>query len=134
MSDGDNQQLESIKKAADLISSDAMTLETNMNDTMGLSPKYWMDIKTYDPVSEAKALDIPILVLQGARDYQVTASEFEKWQAELGTDGEYKLYDDLNHLFMTGEGMSKPEEYTAAGNVSEQVIIDIANWVKENSK
>jgi hypothetical protein len=134
MSDSDKQQLESIKKAADLISSDELTLETNMNETMGLSPKYWMDIKTYDPVSEAKALNIPVLVLQGARDYQVTASEFEKWQAELGSEGEYKLYEDLNHLFMTGEGMSKPEEYTAAGNVSEQVIIDIANWIKANLK
>ncbi len=134
MSDSDNEQLQSVKKAADLITSDAMTLETDMSETMGLPPKYWMAIKSYNPVDEAKMLNIPILVMQGARDYQVTVSEFEKWQAQLGELGEYKLYDDLNHLFMTGKGMSKPEDYTTAGNVSEQVIVDIADWIKKNSK
>ncbi len=132
--EADQKQLDSIKKAADLISSDEMTLETDMNTTMGLAPKYWMDIKDYNPVTVAATLNIPILVLQGARDYQVTESEFELWKSGLGDKAEYKLYDDLNHLFMTGEGMSKPEEYTSAGNVSKNVIDDIANWVKANLK
>lgn len=134
LNDTDKQQIESIKKAADLISSDKMTLETNMNDTMGLSPKYWMDIKDYNPVDEAKSLDVPILVLQGARDYQVTVDEFETWKSGLGDAGEYILYDDLNHLFMTGEGMSKPEEYTSAGNVDTKVMDDIASFIMGNKR
>jgi len=134
LSDSDKQQLETIRTSADLISSDSMTLETDMNETMGLPPKYWMDIKAYDPVAEAKTLGIPILVLQGGRDYQVTVSEFEKWQSLLGSAGDYKIYDDLNHLFMTGVGMSKPEEYTEAGKVSNQVILDIADWIKSHLK
>ncbi len=134
MSDSDNQQLDSIKKASDLISSNTMTLETDMSLTMGLPAKYWMDINNYNPIDVAKTLNIPILVLQGARDYQVKVSEFEKWKSQLGGLGDYILYDDLNHLFMTGEGLSKPEEYTVAGNLSEQVIVDISSWIKKNLK
>lgn len=130
--EADQKQLDSIKVSADLISSEEMTLDTDMNKTMGLAPKYWMDIKDYNPIAIASELNIPILVLQGARDYQVTESEFELWKTGLGDKAEYKLYDDLNHLFITGEGMSKPEEYTAAGNVSEDVIVDIATWIKAN--
>lgn len=134
LNDSDNQQIENIKKASDLISSDKMTLETDLNETMGLSPKYWMDLKSYNPVDVAKSLDVPVLVLQGARDYQVTIEEFELWKSGLGDAAEYILYDDLNHLFMTGEGLSKPEEYTAAGNVDEDVMEDIASFIMKNKR
>src|SRR6202041_3132930 len=33
---------------------------------------YWLDLRGYDPVKTASQLKIPILVLQGGRDYQVT--------------------------------------------------------------
>ncbi|GAB6107037.1 alpha/beta fold hydrolase [Fusibacter bizertensis] len=134
ISESDQKQLDSIKAAADLISSDKMTLDTDMNDTLGLAPKYWMDIRDYNPITVASSLNKPILVLQGARDYQVTESEFELWKSGLGDKATYKLYDDLNHLFMTGEGMSTPNEYSSAGNVSQNVIEDIGAWIKANLK
>ncbi|MCA0385096.1 MAG: alpha/beta fold hydrolase [Firmicutes bacterium] len=129
LSDSDKSQLDTIKKAADLISSDKLSLETSPNDTMGLPAKYWMDIRDYNPADLAKSLDIPLLILQGARDYQVSVDEFELWKKGLGDDATFKLYEDLNHLFMTGEGMSKPEEYTKAGSFDQTVIEDIANWI-----
>jgi len=134
LDDNDQKQIESIENASNLISSDEMTLDTDMNLTMGLSPKYWMDIKDYNPVELAATLNIPILVLQGSRDYQVTVDEFKLWQEGLGDKADYKEYSDLNHLFMTGEGMSKPEEYTVAAHVSSEMINDLADWVLTNSK
>lgn len=133
-SDKDKTQLDTIKKAIDLINSDKFTLNTDPNDILGLTPKYMMDLKDYNPIDIAKSLSRPILVLQGARDYQVTIDEFEKWSSGLGELAEYKLYDDLNHLFMKGEGPSVPAEYTKAGKVSEEMIVDLASWVLSNVK
>ena len=42
---------------------------------LGASLSYWEDLSTYDPVSTAKNLTIPLLILQGERDYQVSYIE-----------------------------------------------------------
>lgn len=44
--------------------------------------------------------------------------------------GSFKLYPALNHLFISGTGRSTPSEYAQAGHVDEQVIADIAAWIK----
>jgi hypothetical protein len=40
-------------------------------------------------------------------------------------------YPKLNHLFMSGEGISDPKEYLTKGNVDAAVIEDIYNFVKK---
>jgi fermentation-respiration switch protein FrsA (DUF1100 family) len=73
-----------------------------------------------------------MLILQGGRDYQVLAEkDFTGWQAALQgrSNVVFKLYPDLNHLFITGEGFSTPDEYSLPGHVSQQVIADIASWI-----
>jgi hypothetical protein len=42
---------------------------------------------------------------------------------------DYKYYQNLNHLFFEGEGMSKPAEYQIEGHVAEYVITDIYEWI-----
>jgi dienelactone hydrolase len=76
----------------------------------------------------------PVLVLQGGRDYQVPTSEFEAWKAALTSHKQvtFQLYHQLNHIFMAGEGVCLPAEYTESGNVSKLFILDIAAWVKAN--
>ena len=71
---------------------------------------YFLDLRGYDPPAVAAKFKIRILVLQGARDYQVTNEDFELWKKGLAGHGNvtFKLYPDLNHLFETGEGKSKP--------------------------
>jgi uncharacterized protein len=92
---------------------------------------YWLDLRGYDSVKTAAKLKIPILILQGGRDYQVTPSNFEAWGAALGKRGNVtlKIYPGLNHLFMPGTGRSTPAEYEQPGHVSEEVIDTIATWV-----
>ena len=72
-----------------------------------------------------------MLILQGGRDYQVTAEEFAKWKATLGArrDVTFHSYPLLNHLFIAGTGPGRPAEYQVAGHVDEPVIRDIAAWV-----
>ncbi len=96
-------------------------------------PSYWLDLQGYDPVALAASLPQPILLLQGGRDYQVTvADDLPLWRAGLADhpDTTFKVYPDLNHIYVTGTGMATPAEYAQPGNVAPEVIDDIAAWVK----
>lgn len=94
---------------------------------------YWADLKKYDPVLTLANLQIPAIILQGERDYQVTLKDFEGW-SKLASDERIslKIYSKLNHLFMEGEGKSDPQEYYKEGHIPEYVIKDIAEWILSN--
>jgi len=100
---------------------------------LGAAKAYWADLLAYDPVAAAKALTMPMLILQGERDYQVTMEDFVAWRAGLAARGgvTFKSYSSLNHLFIAGTGKSNPSEYDSPGNVSSEVIRDVAAWIKE---
>ena len=92
---------------------------------------YWLDLRGYHPVETAELLKIPILVMQGGRDYQVPETNFEDWKAALTTHKNVtlRLYPDLNHMFVTGTGPSTPQEYEKVGHVDEAVVSDVATWI-----
>ncbi len=97
----------------------------------GAPASYWIDLKGYDGPALARSLEQPLLVLQGGRDYQVTAADFAAWKAALAKRprAALKEYPALNHLFMKGEGKSNPSEYQVASHVDEEVVKDIAAWI-----
>jgi dienelactone hydrolase len=92
---------------------------------------YWLDLRNYNPVKTAEKLKIPILILQGGRDYQVTPANYEDWQAGLGkrSNVTLKLYPEANHLFINGTGPGSPKDYDLPGHVSPDVIETIATWL-----
>ena len=93
------------------------------------SAEFWRAVAEYDPVATATELDRSAYALQGGRDYQVSPTEdFPAWRDALGED-HAKLYDDLNHLFIAGEGDPNPNEYFEPGNVAEPVVADLAGWL-----
>ena len=75
-----------------------------------------------------------MLILQGERDFQVTMKDFGLWKSELQArrNVRFLTYPKLNHLFIAGEGKSRPDEYQQPGHVDEQVVADIANWILQN--
>jgi fermentation-respiration switch protein FrsA (DUF1100 family) len=100
----------------------------------GAPAAYWLDLQGYDPAAVAAKLPQPLLILQGGRDYQVSPQDdFQGWKTGLAQKSNvaFKLYDDLNHLFMTGQGKSTPAEYETPGHVDGAVISDIAAWIKQ---
>jgi uncharacterized protein len=106
--------------------------DTNSSTILiGAPPAYWLDLRAHDPVAEATTLKQPLLILQGGRDYQVTAAQFDDWKKALegSTKVTFKLYQELNHLFITGKGKSSPSEYEKGGFVAEEVVSDIAQWM-----
>ena len=98
---------------------------------------YFLDLRTYDPAKTAAGLKVPILILQGGRDYQVTAADFDIWKKELVNDPRvtFKFYPTYTHLFNPGAGSGppSPQDYDVPSNVSEDVITDIAKWIKANA-
>ena len=99
----------------------------------GLPAAYWVDLKGYDPAAAAKSLGIPMLILQGERDYQVTMTDFGRWKSAVSgaKNVVMKSYPSLNHLFVTGEGKSLPAEYNKPGHVAPAVIEDIAAFIRK---
>lgn len=98
----------------------------------GLPASYWVDLKGYNPAVEAKKLALPMLILQGERDYQVPMGDFGMWKTAMagGKGVTLKSYPALNHLFVAGEGKSTPAEYNKPGHVAPTVIDEIAGFVK----
>jgi len=127
----EKQQLDAIKQQAALIKSKDLRLSSN--PVLGLQAAYWLDLRGYDPAKEAAKIERPILILQGERDYQVTMEDFRRWKTALNDQDnvQYRLYPDLNHLFIIGEGKSTPAEYEKPGHVSETVIKDLVRWLSD---
>ena len=45
-----------------------------------------------------------------------------------------KSYPPLNHFFIAGSGPSSPAEYLKPGNVAEDVVRDIAEWITKTKR
>jgi len=102
---------------------------------LGVPAPYWIDINHYNQVKTAEALTLPIFILQGERDYQVTMDDYNLWKDKLHKKKNVTLksYPKLNHLFMEGEGKkSTPAEYDKQSHVPMYVIDDIATWLNKN--
>lgn len=97
----------------------------------GAPPAYWLDLRGYDPVAVARGLHVPLFITRGERDYQVTAADDSGWKTLAGRpQTTFRIYPGLNHLFLAGTGPSVPQEYQRAGHVAEEVIRDIASWIR----
>jgi pimeloyl-ACP methyl ester carboxylesterase len=104
---------------------------------LGVRRGYWQELEEVDPVAAARSLTIPILILQGGRDYQSTMEDFRIWEEAL-SDKEgvtLKPYASLNHLFAPGEGMATPAEYSSqVKHVAPEVITDLVEWILRNNQ
>ncbi|MBC7320884.1 DUF3887 domain-containing protein [bacterium] len=128
ISEEEKKQIEDIERQINLIRSGK--IEKN-EFILGAPCSYWLDLMNYKPLEILKSIDIPALILHGDRDFQVPIEDFYLWKEELKDKNQisFKLYKGLNHLFIFGEGKSTMEEYYKPGNVSQEVIEDIATWI-----
>ena len=123
------RRIEAIKREA------ARAMAAKANDAgpkiLGVPPAYWADLNAYDPAAAAAQLSLPLLILQGGRDYQVTAEDLQRFKTALAGRPNVTIreFPRLNHLFMSGDGKSRPEEYRKAGHVDAEVIEVLAGFV-----
>jgi dienelactone hydrolase len=125
--------IEAMAEKARLVDSPELTPSTPSSDLpFGAPAPYWLDLRGYDPVATASAIDLPMLILQGGRDYQATVTEdLAGWKAGLEErpDVTFRIFPADNHFFLPGSGPSSPAEYGPGQHVDPEVVADIANWI-----
>ncbi|MCR6662393.1 MAG: alpha/beta fold hydrolase [Luteimonas sp.] len=101
---------------------------------LGQSTTYWRSIEAVDPVGEAKSLAIPLLLLHGHRDIQVTDDDWRGWRDAFADDPRARLksYPALSHLGIAGTGPGSLVDYQTAGRVDAALIRDIVEWIGQH--
>ena len=126
------QQLEQLQKDAEAI----MALTGDGGNTyQGIPASYWYSLSQAGGNHYLDKLTCPMLILQGDADFQIYPDrDYTLWQEKLaGRDNvTCKLYPGLNHLFMTSSGVRSIADYYNPGHVAQEVIDDIASWIKAN--
>jgi pimeloyl-ACP methyl ester carboxylesterase len=104
---------------------------------MGASARYWRDLMGRNVPAALASLRIPVLVLQGGKDIQVTKADYDLVQQALAAkppdQQECHWFPQLNHLFIAVEGQSTGAEYGRAGHVSSQVTELLAAWIRKQT-
>ncbi len=105
---------------------------TSASQLLGLPATYWEYLLHEDQIKTTLSLSIPVLILQGDKDFQVGPKDFEIWKEALvkNNNVSFMLFPGLYHLFMPGQGTFT--DYQTASNVSENVINVIAGWVNHH--
>ena len=105
--------------------------------TFPVSMSYFTDDYESKPVEVASGLELPMLFMQGAKDWQVPPQDLDRWKEGLkGSRAEgrasFRLYDDIGHLFIAFKNEEKGAfQYDEPGHVAEPIIIDIVQWIEQ---
>ncbi len=127
--------VEAARRLKSAVESAALKRDDDVPTPFGTSipGAYFLDVRGYQPARVAAQLRIPMLVLQGERDYQVTVDgDYSGWKEALGRDkrATLRVLPSLNHLFMSGDGPPSPTDYEKPGHVDAGVVEAIAAFVK----
>ena len=135
MTDQQKADLESLKVKVDRVKELKISDNIPPEDLpLGIPLAYWVDLNNNRTSDAVKNLIIPVLVLQGERDYQVSSTkDFEGWKTALKMNekASFKLFPYLNHLFIASKSKSTPQEYAVEGHVDGDVINVITEWIEE---
>tara|TARA_B100001765_G_scaffold212162_1_gene175765 strand:+ start:715 stop:1641 length:927 start_codon:yes stop_codon:yes gene_type:complete len=90
----------------------------------------WMQ---YDPASELKKLEMPILIVNGTKDIQVLESEAELLQAAV-PEAKLVLIENMNHVLkeITGDRLENSKSYNEPQRpVIPQLITVLSEFIKK---
>jgi len=97
----------------------------------GGKPKYWLMDRNYKVLEEAKTLTLPIILLQGGRDYNVTKKDYDLWVNAMAGKNNFRTFwfENLDHSFFEGRGKGKPEDVDLPNHASKSITNKIAEFV-----
>ena len=102
----------------------------------GTTLYYFKEMGEHSAADYLEKLEKPILIMQGEKDFQATVEkDFEAYKQLLlyKSNITFRLYENLNHAFVPsvyGNIMKAKQEYNNEQHIGEDVIADIANWIK----
>jgi uncharacterized protein len=127
------QAVQPIAKEKKLLAAASPGQVAPQGDFEGQPQGYWVSWSRVDPVADAKALSMPMLIVQGGSDFQVSPTrDFARWKQVLAGRPQvaFHLYPGLSHLFMPAGKTGTLVDYGTPGHVDAQVLGDIAAWIK----
>lgn len=130
------QMLGELTRQATTVDDENLSESTPTSDLPFAVPAaYWLDLRAHEPLSIATRLELPMLFLQGGRDYQVTTEDLRAWQSALASRPNVRtcVYPDCDHYFFTGTQISTPAGYREPHHVDAQVINDVADWITQTA-
>lgn len=101
----------------------------------GTTLYYFKEMGEHPASDYLLAIEKPILILQGEKDFQVTADkDFAAYKQLLTGKNNvtFRLCENLSHAFVPsvyGNIMKAKQEYNVEKHISEIVIGEIANWI-----
>jgi alpha-beta hydrolase superfamily lysophospholipase len=112
-----------------------LALVSQRVDLMAQSSPWTRWFAAYDPLPTARRVRVPVLILQGALDRQVSAGQADTLAAAFREGGNrdvtVKVYPGLNHLFLHTDGDGSPTEYPTLKDTTLPQVVqnDIATWL-----
>ena len=103
----------------------------------GVTMYYFKEMESFRADEYLKNCEKPVLIMQGDKDFQCKAEiDFAAYKKLLeGKENvTFHLYENLNHCFVPsvyGVISKAQQEYNKEQHIGENVITDIANWIKE---
>ena len=101
----------------------------------GVTLYYFKEMSHHATTDYLMALQKPVLVMQGEKDFQVLADkDFRAYQNLLkaNRNATFKLYENLNHAFVPsvyGSIAKVKQEYAVEQHIGQEVIADIGRWI-----
>lgn len=93
---------------------------------------FMMNWMQYNPQDVIKTLDIPILIINGTKDLQVTVEEATLLK-EASHNAELKIVEKMNHVLfiIDGDDLENSKSYNeSARKISEDVVSAILDFIK----
>ncbi|WP_304143985.1 alpha/beta hydrolase [Mesoflavibacter zeaxanthinifaciens] len=94
--------------------------------------KFMINWMQYDPTEVIKSLEMPVLVINGTKDLQVSENE-AKLLKEANEEATLKIIENMNHVLVTIEGddLENSKSYAETQRpIAEGLIDTITNFIK----
>ncbi len=100
----------------------------------GMTAHYLWDDASTDPAETLLSLDLPSLIIQAGKDFQVPSEiGSDLWREALvgRNDTDYLDYPNMTHLLfdLDGESTHTTADYMAENDMNPEIARDIAEWI-----
>lgn len=94
---------------------------------------YMISWMKYSPCAEIKKLSLPVLIIQGSKDYQVQQTEGEELYA-CNRKADFSIVPEMNHILKKSPGSFAEDRATYTQPmlpIAEQLVTDIVTFIKK---
>ena len=104
----------------------------------GATSAYWRDRMNRDPGLKARNLQLPVLVLQGGFDKEISEADYDRLELLLrkkrSATPQFRWFPNLDHLFMPTATKPAQASLNHDRHVDGAVIQTVARWIKNQAR